>query len=74
MGQQLQHLGLVPTQCAIKPHGSHFPFYFSTLLGSPNITVSNSRESKGDMQGGEYLNTTVNKTPSFEDGDVLQQT
>ncbi len=49
MGEQLQSLGLVPTLCAITPHGSYFPFYFCTLMGSPNIIVSSK---SGDCEKG----------------------
>lgn len=55
MGEQLQNLGLVPTLCAIRPHGSYFPFYFCTLMGSPNITVSNKSRDCGEGLGGAYM-------------------
>lgn len=52
MGEQLQSLGLVPTLSAIKPHGPDFIFYFCTLLGWPNINVSDSREYQEEEEAG----------------------
>lgn len=49
MGEQLQNLGLVPTLCAFKPHGSNFLFYFCKLLGSPALlflTAGNVRKTE----------------------------
>lgn len=75
MGEQLQNLaGFLPALCAIKPHGSYFPFYSYQLLGSPNIIVSGSGEEK--EEGGAYYLKILqeNKLVSSEDRTALHQT